>query len=148
MISHRVGGGRKGMRWGAGWHGRAAWYRAVSGSGPGSQSRILSRSTYSTFPHRYLSSITRCMTLSRARDPFAGINHWKRKHIPAATQICQHPTAGESKERERESSSLSLSPPFERVARTARQTESQRETGRTISGKREGDGERESGESA
>jgi len=33
------------------------------------------------------------MTLSRARDPFAGINHWKRKHIPAATQICQHPTA-------------------------------------------------------
>lgn len=39
------------------------------------------------------------MTLSRARDPFAGINHWKRKHIPAATQICQHPTAGESGER-------------------------------------------------
>lgn len=39
------------------------------------------------------------MTLSRARDPFAGINHWKRKHIPAATQICQHPTAARARAR-------------------------------------------------
>lgn len=109
-------------------------YRVVSGSGP-VQSRILSRSTYSTFPHRYLSSITRCMTLSRARDPFAGINHWKRKHIPAATQICQHPTAGESGER---GTTSLVPPPFERVARTARQTESVRgQRGRSVEGRRE-----------
>lgn len=39
------------------------------------------------------------MTLSRARDPFTGINHWKRKHIPAATQICQHLTAARARAR-------------------------------------------------
>lgn len=41
------------------------------------------------------------MTLSRARDPFTGINHWKRKHIPAATQICQHLTAARARARAR-----------------------------------------------
>lgn len=78
------------------------------------------------------------MTLSRARDPFAGINHWKRKHIPAATQICQHPTAGESgerAERERETSTRSHSLSFERAAR---QTESARgQRGRSVEGRRE-----------
>ena len=133
------------MGWGTGWHGRAAWYRAVSGSGPGSQSRILSRSTYSTFPHRYLSSITRCMTLSRARDPFAGINHWKRKHIPAATQICQHPTAGESEERGRERARLSLSLPRSNEWREprGRQRVSERQGGRSVESGRETERERE-----
>lgn len=126
---------------GIGWGGMdGPRYRVVSGSGP-VQSRILSRSTYSTFPHRYLSSITRCMTLSRARDPFAGINHWKRKHIPAATQICQHPTAGESGER----GTTSLVPSPVRTSGANREADRVSErTERTVSGRQEGD----SGESA
>lgn len=90
------------------------------------------------------------MTLSRARDPFAGINHWKRKHIPAATQICQHPTAGESGERgerKKEIEATSLVPSPVRTSGANREADRVSErTERTISGKQEGDGT--SGESA
>lgn len=87
------------------------------------------------------------MTLSRARDPFAGINHWKRKHIPAATQICQHPTAGESGERaERERKRDVHSFPLPLVRTSGEADRVSERTERTISGRQEGDGA--SGESA
>ena len=46
---------------------------------------------------------TSCDTLvrQRARSTLDGINHWKRKHIPTATQICQHPTATASRKQTR-----------------------------------------------
>lgn len=63
------------------------------------------------------------MTLSHARDPFAGINHWKRKHIPAATQICQHPTAARARAREREREARGCESARGTFTRGARMTE-------------------------
>lgn len=81
------------------------------------------------------------MTLSRARDPFAGINHWKRKHIPAATQICQHPTAGESSRQGRGEWRRGAT---KRQGRHRRGTEKERKTG-ALSGRRTPARERSAG---